>query len=279
MEKTNIRWCESTWNAWVGCSKISEGCDHCYAETLTTRFGPTSTSFPTGFTPTFKPQKLGEPRRWKEPRRIFCNSLSDPFHEDFTDAQRDQVFDVVLEVDRHDYLMLTKRPQMMARYFNGPTGYLARRGIDAVPPHFWLGTTIESDKWTFRTKHLTAIPATVHFLSCEPLITPLPSLDLTDIEWVICGGESGPGYRPMPHDWARDLRDRCDERGIAYYFKQSAAPRTEMGMELDGVRVEEYPLEHPADRIAFDNPPVVGRWTGRFAAEGTPVSLRAGTLL
>lgn len=267
MEKTKIRWCERTHNPFVGCTKISPGCDHCYAETTATRYGPTSAAFPNGFDPVFKERKVREPLSWRNPARVFCNSMSDPFHEEFTDAQRDMVFDVYLKATKHDFLILTKRPQAMVRYFNGPTGWLARHNLDMLPAHMWIGTSIESDKYTFRARHLTSIPAVVHFLSIEPLLEALPSLDLHDIQWVIVGGESGPGWRPMDHQWARDLRDRCDFAEIAFFFKQSAAPRTEMGMELDGVRIEQYPLQHPGDRIAQHAPAVIGRWEGRTAEE------------
>lgn len=274
MKDTRIRWAEHTWNPTTGCSKISPGCDHCYAETITVKFG--GSAFPNGFTPTYKPNKLSEPARFLRktgPSRVFVNSMSDLHHEDFTDEQRDSIYDVMLDVSDHDYLVLTKRPQQMARYFTGPDGFLARRGLDEAPAHLWLGTSIESDRYTFRTKHLTSIPAVVHFLSCEPLLEALPSLNLDGIQWVIVGGESGPGYRPMDHDWARDLRDRCDAAEIAFYFKQSAAHRTEMGMELDGELIEEYPLQHPADRharlievLGDARPHEVGRWVGRHAA-------------
>lgn len=284
MQDTRIRWAEHTWNPTTGCSKISPGCDHCYAETITIKFG--RSTFPNGFEPTYKPNKLSEPARFargkKGPGRVFVNSMSDLHHEDFTDAQRDSIYDTMLEVDSHDYLVLTKRPQLMARYFMGThedsepdtiytNGWLGRRGLDEMPAHIWIGTSIESDRYTFRTKSLTRIPAVVHFLSCEPLITALPSLDLTDIEWCIVGGESGPGYRPMDHEWARELRDRCDEAEVAFYFKQSAAPRTEMGMTLDGRLHEEYPLEHPVDRRRSGQV-LIGRWTGRHATE-TPVQV------
>lgn len=261
MKDTRIRWAEHTWNPTTGCDKISPGCDNCYAETITVKFG--TSSFPNGFKPTYKPNKLTEPKRFLRqtgPARVFVNSMSDLFHSDFTDAQRDAIFAVMFDI-RHDYLVLTKRPNLMAAYFNGPDGWLARQGLDRVPANIWLGTSIENDKYTFRTKHLTSIPAVVHFLSVEPMLGPVPSLDLTDIEWVIVGGESGPGYRPMDHDWARDLRDRCAAAEIAFYFKQSAAPRTEMGMTLDGELIEEYPLEHPGDRSEA----VVGRYVGRHA--------------
>lgn len=255
MDKTKIRWCEHTWNPFTGCSKVSPGCDHCYAETIATspRFAK---NFPQGFEPTFKPHKVGEPRRWRDPARVFTNSMSDFFHADFTDAQRDECFDVMLEVDRHHYLVLTKRPKAMHRYV---MGWLERQGLDEVPGHIWLGASVESDRYVWRADWLRKIPALVRFLSCEPLLGPLPSLNLAGIGWVIVGGESGKDYRPMPHEWAVDLRDRCDEAGVAYFFKQSAAWRTEIGMELEGELIEEYPLPHPSAR----QPLVLGRYVGR----------------
>lgn len=228
-----------------GCSKISEGCDHCYAETIAERFrgGP---GFPHGFDPTFRPVKLQDPARARSPARWFVDSMSDLHHESFTREQVDQVYDAMAATPRHDYLVLTKRPQRMRKYLCGRDGWLERRGYDHVPFQIWVGASIELDKYAFRANHLRAIPALVRFLSCEPLLGPLPSLDLGGLAWVIVGGESGPAYRPMNPDWARDLRRRCRAAHIAFYFKQSAAPRTEMGTTLDGRRYEQFPLPHPA---------------------------------
>jgi protein gp37 len=252
MKDTKIRWAGSTWNPMTGCSRITEGCDHCYAEVIAEKFR--GTSFPNGFEPTFKPNKLNDPRKRTEPERWFVNSMSDLHHETFTDDQLDEVYDVMLATPRHDYLVLTKRPQRMAAYFLGrqSPGYLKRRELAFVPEHIWLGATIELDKYSFRANHLRRIPAAIRFLSCEPLLGPLPSLDLTGLHWVIAGGESGNGtrdFRVMDYDWARDLRDRCVAEGVAFYFKQSSGTRTEMGIELDGERIEEYPLPHPGDPV------------------------------
>lgn len=260
MKETKIRWAEHTWNPMTGCTKISPGCDHCYAETIALKFK--GTAFPNGFEPTFKPNKLSDPERWRAPARIFVNSMSDVFHPDFTDFQKDAVLDKMASVSWHDYLMLTKRPNLMAAYLNGPKGWLARRGLDKVPPQIWVGTSVESDKYVWRADHLRSIPADVRFLSCEPLLGPLPSLDYTGLSWIIVGGESGKGYRKMDHQWARDIRDKCQDREIAFYFKQSSAPRTEMGIELDGVLHEEYPFAHPA---VHEGDRVLGRFTGRHA--------------
>jgi protein gp37 len=265
MENSKIRWTDHTWNPIVGCTKVSEGCDFCYAETITTRFGPKSTAFPNGFDPTFKPIKLTEPARWMRkdgPARVFVNSLSDLHHEAFTDDQRDAIYSVMLEVP-HDYIVLTKRPKAMAEYLDG---FMRRLGLAHMPPNIWLGTSIELDKYCgMRTRWLTSIPAVVRFLSLEPLLGPLPSLSLDGIDWVIVGGESGPGHRPMDHQWARDLRDQCIGSTVAFFFKQSSAARTEQGIELDGKRWEQFPLEHPADRLYSGRVPLVSRYQGRHA--------------
>lgn len=239
MQGTKIRWAGNTWNPMTGCDQVSPGCDHCYAKTIAEKFG--APAFPNGFVPTFKPQKLADPKRWKSPTIVFVNSMSDIHHRAFTTEQVDAVYDAMLVAPQHQYLVLTKRPQAMARFFVGDDGWLSRRGFDSVPANIWLGTTIESDRYVWRANWLRRIPVPVRFLSLEPLLGPLPSLDLAGIAWAIVGGESGPGWRPMDHEWARDLRDRCGEAGVAFYFKQSSAPRTEMGMELDGARHEEYP--------------------------------------
>jgi len=241
MKDTKIRWANDTWNPMTGCSRVSPGCDRCYAEVIATKFQ--GAAFPNGFDPTWKPHKLTVPAGLKTPRRIFVNSMSDIHHPAFDDTQIDAVYDTMAAVDRHHYLVLTKRPHRMARFVEDWT---CRRGLPCLPAHIWVGTTIESDRYCYRADHLRRIDAAVRFLSCEPLLEPLPSLDLAGIGWLIAGGESGSGWRPMNHDWCRDLRDRCAVGSVAFYFKQSAAPRTEMGIELDGRRHEEYPLPHPS---------------------------------
>jgi protein gp37 len=239
MEDTKIRWATDTWNPMTGCTKVSTGCDNCYAEKIALKFG--APAFPHGFEPTFKPQKIKVPAKWKEPRRIFVNSMSDVFHTDFTFEQIDQVFDEMLEHDRHQYLVLTKRPKRMAAY--AITHLFPRLGIEKIPDHIWIGTSIESNDFVWRADALRRIPAGIRFISAEPLLGPLPDLDLDGIHWLIVGGESGPNYRPMDHEWARELRDRSVQAGIAFFFKQSAAYRTEIGIELDGERWEQYPAD------------------------------------
>lgn len=289
MRETKIRWSDHTWNAMVGCTEISPGCDRCYARAITERFR--GKAFPNGFDPTYKPQKLAEPGKILRkfgPQRIFVNSLSDVHHDAFTWEQIASIYDTMLATPEHDYLVLTKRPDRMAGFMLGRratrggraaplaahegrndldpvSGWLAARGLDEVPPQIWLGTSIENDRYTFRADWLRLIPATVRFLSLEPLLGPVPSLDLDGIGWAIVGGESGPGYRPMDHDWARDIRDRCDAAGVSFFFKQSAAPRTEMGIELDGRLHEEYPLPHPGLAL----PRTLGRYVDAPASVGT----------
>lgn len=252
-DKTRIRWAEASWNPMSGCIQLSPGCDHCYALTFAERMRG-SPAYPVGFDPMVRERRLDEPRRWKEPRRIFVNSMSDLHLGAWPTELLDRVYDTMLDVDRHTYMILTKRPRRMRDYLIGkdgrfydtfslpaPESYLARRNLSALPAHIWLGATIELDLYTFRADVLREIPVPIRFLSLEPLLGPLPSLDLAGIGWVIVGGESGKGYRPMDHTWARDLRDRARANGIPFFFKQSAAPRTEMGQLLDGQRWEQRP--------------------------------------
>lgn len=276
MEGTRIRWAEHTWNPTTGCDKISPGCDNCYAETIAIKFGPqggNGTSFPNGFTPTYKPQKLGEPAKFLRksgPSRVFVNSMSDLHHKDFTDAQRDSIYDVMLNVKEHDYLVLTKRPKQMHAYFMGTEdkpGFIERRGLtDGLPANLWVGTSIENDSYTWRADWIRRIDATIRFLSVEPMIGPVPSLDVTDIHWVICGGESGTGFRTMDLQWARDLMAACraSDQDPAFFFKQQSHRQTEAIKHLDGELIEEYPLPHPGDRHRTDGHPGIEARTGKY---------------
>lgn len=251
MKLTKIRWAGFTWNFFTGCTEISPGCDHCYARVIA-EHARYAGAFPNGFAPTFKPHKLGEPRKVKEPQFCFVNSMSDFLHKDFTDAARDAAMDEMLQTDRHIYMILTKRAQALPRYVRG---WLGRQGLESVPRHIWFGVSIEHNKYRFRADFLREVPG-VRIISGEPLIAPLDRLDLTDIHMLIVGGESGNGsnnFRPMQAEWARALRDkarnaRCADpltgtaRPTAFYFKQSSGARTETGITLDGERIEEYPF-------------------------------------
>ena len=232
-DKSAIEWTDATWNPVTGCSKVSPGCAHCYAEMLSLRFGHSKLPW----TPEnaaenviLHPERLGLPLRWRKPRRVFVNSMSDLFHElvpwDYIDA----VFDVMEKAERHTFQVLTKRPERMRA--------LAR----LVPPNVWLGTSIENDRWVKRADYLRETPDCIRFLSLEPLIGPLPSLDLTNIDWVIVGGESGRDHRPIDAAWVRDLRDRSVAAGVPFFFKQwgGITPKSG-GRLLDGRTWDEYP--------------------------------------
>ena len=243
---TEIEWARNpdgtkgeTWNPVTGCDKCSPGCDNCYALTMAGRLklmgqpkyqndGDPATSGP-GFGVTCHPSEIGRPERWRKPRTVFVNSMSDLFHRDVPEPFIADVWNTMALTDRHTYQILTKRPQRMAEVLTRweANGWQMRRSdmVWVGPMHeplrnAWLGTSIESDRYCFRADHLRDTPAAIRFLSLEPLLGPLPSLDLTGIDWVIVGGESGKNARPMHPDWVRDIRDQCAETGTAFFFKQ-----------------------------------------------------------
>ncbi|MCL4414159.1 MAG: phage Gp37/Gp68 family protein [Actinobacteria bacterium] len=242
-DTTGISWTDATWNPVVGCERTSPGCDHCYAirdgvrlQHLPAYVGTIANGNWTG-TVRCLPERLDQPLRWKRPRRIFVDSMSDLFHPDVPDAYIQAVFEVMAYAKQHTFQVLTKRPQRMAALLgywhdrgwllgNGAPGVGTLRpeiiGYGRTLPlaNVQLGVSIESDVYTWRANHLRKTPAAIRFLSLEPLLGPLPSLDLTGIDWVIVGGESGPDARPMHPDWARDIRDRCVAAGIPFTFKQ-----------------------------------------------------------
>lgn len=242
-DKSKIQWTEATWNPTTGCSRISPGCQNCYALTLAARLkkmgsaryqndGDPKTSGP-GFGLTLHPDSLDQPLRWKRPRRIFVNSMSDLFHPDVPFEFVFDIIDVMAQCPQHTFQVLTKRPQRMQRMVT----------VIGTPPNAWWGTSIENDTYTFRADHLRKTPAAVRFLSLEPLLGPLPSLDLTDIGWVIVGAESGRGARPMDEDWVREIRDRCVALNIPFFYKQNASGGKKIPTpELDGRVWTEYPL-------------------------------------
>jgi protein gp37 len=261
-DRSAIEWTHATWNPVTGCDRISPGCGHCYALTLAARLkamgqakyqtdGRPPTSGP-GFGVATHPQALAEPLRWRRPRRIFVNSMSDLFHARVPEAFIAEVFAVMAAADHHTYQVLTKRPARMARLLTADTFpevvfQLAaqRHGITTLTwplPNLWLGVSIELDAYCWRADRLRQTPAVVRFLSCEPLLGALPSLDLTGIGWVICGGESGPGHRPVDPAWVRALRDRCVAAGVAFFFKQWGGRTPKAGGRLlDGRTWTQYP--------------------------------------
>lgn len=267
-DKSSIEWTQATWNPTTGCDRTSPGCDHCYALTLARRLkamgnpkyqtdGAPSTSGP-GFGIKVHEDQLAIPHHWREPRLIFVNSMSDLFHPKVPAEFIEDVFQVMSDTPRHTYQVLTKRSQRLAK--------MAERL--PWPPNVWMGVSIETDRYVFRADHLRSVPAAVRFISAEPLLGPLPSLDLAGINWLIAGGESGPGARPMHPDWVRELRDRCTTSQVAFFFKQwgAWAPRKEeraVPVSIDGAFVEHAP------RLPVPGAPVRMARLGKGAAGRT----------
>ena len=239
MDDTKIRWADSSWNPMTGCDPVSPGCNNCYARAIAEKFR--GSAFPQGFQPMYRLSRLNAPAGWKTPRRVFVNSMSDLFHRAFTPEQIDSVFAVMLREDRHTYQVLTKRPERMRHYL---AGWLERQGLSQVPDHIWLGVSIELERFVYRADVLRSIPVPIRFISAEPLLGPLPSLSLAGINWLIVGGESGPKFRSMDPQWARDLRDRAVGVEVTFFFKQSSGRWPEKGITLDGVEWEQYPARN-----------------------------------
>ena len=231
VQRSAIEWTEATWNPTVGCTKVSPGCDRCYAERITQRFPQ---NFTNGFTLTLRPDALDIPLRWKRPRIVFVNSMSDLFHVGVPDEYVQLVFDVMQQCPQHTFQILTKRAERLAR--------IARRLT--WPSNVWMGVSVESPEYLWRVRYLQQVPATVRFISAEPLLAALPNLDLTGIHWLIAGGESQPGARvPNPHRF-RDLRDQCGQAGVRFFLKQLGGHPSKRGGEeaiLDGERWVQMP--------------------------------------
>jgi len=232
-----IEWTDATWNPVTGCTKISRGCDNCYAERFAERFrGVAGHPFSTGFDLTLRPERLRQPLTWRRPRMIFVNSMSDLFHKEVPLSFIDAVFDTMEQATWHTFQVLTKRSSLMRNY-------LCRRYADArSPAHIWCGVSVENSKAVSRVAHLRAAPAGVRFLSFEPLIGPIGAVDLAGIHWVIAGGESGPGARPVQPDWVREVRDQCVRQNVAFFFKQWGGLRPKSGGRLlDDREWNEFP--------------------------------------
>ena len=224
--KTRIEWTEMTWNPVTGCTKLSQGCKHCYAERMATRLQAMGNPrYPDGFELRLHEDLIDAPRRWKKPSRVFVNSMSDLFHEDIPESFIQRVFATMASCPQHTFQILTKRSQRLAHLAS------ALRWS----PNVWMGVSVENAAVTHRIDDLRTVPAAVRFLSCEPLIGPLENLDLSRMDWLIVGGESGPGARPMQAEWVRDLRDQCRRSGSAFFFKQWGGVRKDLtGRLLDG---------------------------------------------
>jgi protein gp37 len=232
-DKSAIEWTEASWNPTTGCSKVSPGCAHCYAETFAERFrGVPGHPYEQGFDLKLWPQRLDLPLRWRRPRMIFVNSMSDLFHERIPDGFIRSVFDVMGEADWHTFQILTKRHVRLAEL--GAT-------LD-WHPNVWMGVTIENRRFVHRADRLREVDAAVRFISAEPLLGPLEGLDLDGIDWLIAGGESGPHHRPVREEWIIELRDRCQEERVAFFFKQWGGLRPKTGgRELHGRTWDEFP--------------------------------------
>jgi protein gp37 len=236
-EATNIEWTDATWNPITGCTKISPGCDHCYAERFSERFrGTADHPFRTGFDLTLRPERLEQPLRWRGSRMIFVNSMSDLFHKGVPREFIGRVFDTMECAKWHTFQILTKRSSLMRDFLR------QRYAGTGGPHHMWFGVSVEDGARKSRIRHLQEAPAGVRFLSIEPLIGPVGQLDLRNIDWVIVGGESGPGARPMNLEWVREVRDQCVTSGVAFFFKQWGGLRPKSGgRELDGREWNEFP--------------------------------------
>lgn len=235
-DKSAIEWTDATWNPVTGCTQVSPGCDHCYALTFSERFrGVPGHHFEQGFDLRLWPGRLELPLRWRTPRRIFVNSMSDLFHQDIPDEYIRQVFATMVRADWHVYQVLTKRSARLARL--APT--LPWR------PHIWAGVSVESSRYLWRVDHLRSVSAAVRFISAEPLLGPLGNLNLDGIHWVITGGESGAGFRACDPAWVGAIRDRCLAGGVAFFHKQWGGRTPKAGGRLlDGRTWDEFPRQH-----------------------------------
>ena len=209
-DRSKIEWTEATWNPVTGCTQVSPGCANCYAKTFAERFrGVAKHPYEMGFDLTLRPERIEQPLSWRRPRTIFVNSMSDLFHEAVPLSYVNRVFEVMAAAHWHTFQVLTKRSERLREL----------AGALPWPENVWMGVSVENQRWTPRIDDLRAVPAAIRFLSCEPLLSTL-DLDLQDIDWVIAGGESGPGARPMNLEWARSVRDQCLASHTPFFFKQ-----------------------------------------------------------
>ena len=249
-DNSKIEWTDATWNPVRGCTKVSAGCAHCYAETFAERWrGIKGHPFEFGFDLRLVPEKLAEPLKWSAPRRIFVNSMSDMFHEGIPEDYIAKVASVMRIADWHTYQVLTKRPARLEKLLKG------RLRDAAAAQHIWWGVTVENKKHGLpRINALRRTGAAMKFLSIEPLLEDLGPIDLTGIDWVIVGGESGPGARPLEHEWVTSIQQQCQEKGIPFFFKQwGGVQKSRHGRELNGRTYSEFPqIPHRPHRTPDD---------------------------
>lgn len=234
---SKIEWTDATWNPVTGCTKISPGCKNCYAERLAKRLQAMGNPrYENRFTVTLHPDLLDQPSRWKRPKMIFVNSMSDLFHESIPDDYILEVFRRMHKAPQHTYQVLTKRPERMLEL----SGRLPRAN------NIWLGTSVENADYKSRIGKLRKVQTFVRFLSLEPLLGDLGTLRLGGIHWVIVGGESGPRARPIEGEWVRSIRRQCRDQGVAFFFKQwGGKNKKRSGRTLDGRTYDEFPQPHP----------------------------------
>jgi protein gp37 len=232
--RSAIEWTELTWNPVTGCSKLSQGCKHCYAERMAGRLAAMGADrYRNGFRVTLHPDLIDEPRKWRLPRRVFVNSMSDLFHEEVPEAFIRQVFRTMKECNRHQFQVLTKRSDRLA--------HLAPRL--EWPDNVWMGVSVENSDHVGRIADLTNVPAHIRFLSIEPLLGPIPEMPLDGIHWVIVGGESGPRCRPMSEEWVVDILSQCRGANVPFFFKQwGGVWKKHHGRSLHGRQYDEMPV-------------------------------------
>jgi protein gp37 len=274
-EHSQIEWTDATWNPVRGCTKITPGCDHCYAETFAERFRDVpGHPYEQGFDLRLVPEKLAEPLRWKTSKMVFVNSMSDLFHKDVPDDYVEAVARVMQQARWHTYQVLTKRSSRLRNLLE------TRLNFAAGLPHIWWGVSVEDKAHGLpRIDHLQQAPAAVRFLSVEPLLEDLGPVNLSGIHWVIVGGESGPGARPMHKDWVLSLRDQCHAAGIPFFFKQWGGVRkSKAGRQLDGQTYDEQParvslpvIDHASRLAAITQ--VETAYVSRPATPGRPPAM------
>jgi protein gp37 len=247
---TEIEWTDATWNPVTGCTKISAGCDNCYAARFSERFrGVPGHPFESGFDLRLRPERLEQPLAWRRPRMIFVNSMSDLFHKEIPFAFIDRVFSTMERAPWHTFQVLTKRSSRLRSYVN------ERYPNKLAPAHIWLGTSVEDGSKKSRMRHIKQTNAAVRFLSVEPLIGPIGDLDLQGIHWVIVGGESGPRSRPMQPEWAQEVRDQCKAAKVPFFFKQWGGRTPKAGGRLlDGREWSQLPKPQSRSAESRTNP-------------------------